>query len=219
MCNETTRIQSSIALQWRHNVCDSVSKHQPHDCLLNHLFRRRSKKTSKVRVTGRCEGILPATGEFPTQRASNAENVSIWWRHHGNLLDQCLYSMMHMLYLCACMSQHEHVCILKLSRPSYIFMSLLLTRLLFVQIMACRLFSARPLLAVVLIICHLDTEFRNRAKFESEYPPPTTTTTTPPPPPPPPTHTHTHTQICIYKKMCLRISLKHGGYSAQVPMC
>ena len=22
------------------------------------------------------------TGEFPTQRASNAENVSIWWRHH-----------------------------------------------------------------------------------------------------------------------------------------
>ena len=24
------------------------------------------------------------TGEFPTQRASNAENVSIWWRHHGN---------------------------------------------------------------------------------------------------------------------------------------
>ena len=25
------------------------------------------------------------TGEFPTQRASNAENVSIWWRHHGNI--------------------------------------------------------------------------------------------------------------------------------------
>ena len=24
----------------------------------------------------------PVTGEFPTQRASNAENVSIWWRHH-----------------------------------------------------------------------------------------------------------------------------------------
>ena len=157
-------------------MCDSVSKHQPHDCLLNHLFRRRSKKTSKLRVTGRCEGILPTTGEFPTQRASNAENVSIWWRHHGNLLDQCLYSMLHMLYLCACMSQHE--CILNLSRPSYIFMSLLLTRLLFVQIIACRLFSARPLLAVVLIICQLDTELQNRAKFESEYTP------TPPPPHP-----------------------------------
>ena len=25
------------------------------------------------------------TGEFPAQMASNAENVSIWWRHHGIL--------------------------------------------------------------------------------------------------------------------------------------
>ena len=28
-------------------------------------------------------GILPATNEFPAQRASNAENVSIWLRHHA----------------------------------------------------------------------------------------------------------------------------------------
>ena len=28
------------------------------------------------------EGNSPVTGEFPAQRASNAENVSIWWRHH-----------------------------------------------------------------------------------------------------------------------------------------
>ena len=33
-------------------------------------------------VTGLCEGNSPVTGEFPVQRASNAENVSIWWRHH-----------------------------------------------------------------------------------------------------------------------------------------
>ena len=26
----------------------------------------------------------PVTGDFPTQRASNAVNVSIWWRHHEN---------------------------------------------------------------------------------------------------------------------------------------
>ena len=43
----------------------------------------RSKKTSKFCVTGLCEGNSPVTGEFPTQRASDAENVSIWWRHHG----------------------------------------------------------------------------------------------------------------------------------------
>ena len=54
------------------------------------LFRRRSKKTSKLRVTGLCEGNSPVTGEFPTQRASNAENVSIWWRHHALLLDPLL---------------------------------------------------------------------------------------------------------------------------------
>ena len=46
--------------------------------------RRRSKKASKSRVTGLCEGNSPVTGEFPAQRASNAENVSIWLRHHGS---------------------------------------------------------------------------------------------------------------------------------------
>ena len=69
-------------LLWRHNDHDSVSNHQPHDCLLNRLFRRRSKKTSKPRVTGLCVGTSPETGEFPAQMASNTENVSIWWRHH-----------------------------------------------------------------------------------------------------------------------------------------
>ena len=71
------------SLQWRHYGHDSVSNHQPHDCLLNRLFRRRSKKASKLRVTGLCAVNSPVTGEFPAQMASNAENVSIWWRHHG----------------------------------------------------------------------------------------------------------------------------------------
>ena len=66
----------------RHNGCGSISNHQPHDCLLNHFSRRRSKKTSKLRVTGLCAGNSPVTGEFPAQMASNAENASIWWRHH-----------------------------------------------------------------------------------------------------------------------------------------
>ena len=47
-------------LRWRHNGRDDVSNHPPQDCSLNHL----------------------GTGEFPAQMASNAENVSIWWRHH-----------------------------------------------------------------------------------------------------------------------------------------
>ena len=40
------------------------------------------KKTSKFRVTDLCAGNSPVTGEFPAQRASNAENVSISWRHY-----------------------------------------------------------------------------------------------------------------------------------------
>ena len=71
-------------LHWRHNGRDRVSNHQPHDCLLNRLFRRRSKKTSKLRVTGLCVGNSPGTGEFPAHMASYAENVSIWWRHHAD---------------------------------------------------------------------------------------------------------------------------------------
>ena len=59
-----------------------VSNHQPHDCLLNRLFRRRSKKTSKLCATGLCAWNSPGSGEFPAQMASHAENVSIWWRHH-----------------------------------------------------------------------------------------------------------------------------------------
>ena len=67
---------------WLHNERDGVSNHRRLDCLLNRSFRRRSKKTSKLRFTGHCEGNSPVTGEFPAQRASNAENVSIWWRHN-----------------------------------------------------------------------------------------------------------------------------------------
>ena len=64
------------ALQWRHNGRGGVSNHRRLYCLLNCVFRRGSKKTSKLHVTGLCEGNSPVTGEFPSQRASNAENVS-----------------------------------------------------------------------------------------------------------------------------------------------
>ena len=74
----------SNPLQRRHNEHDSVSNHQCLYCLFSCLFRHRSKKISKLRVTGLCVGNSPGTGEFPTQKASNAENVSIWWSHHAS---------------------------------------------------------------------------------------------------------------------------------------
>ena len=69
-------------LQWRHNEHDGIWNYQPQDCLLSRLFRHRSKEISKLCVTGLCEGNSLVTSEFPAQRTSNVENVSIWWCHH-----------------------------------------------------------------------------------------------------------------------------------------
>ena len=80
-----------FSLQWRRNGREGVSNHQPHHCLLNRLFRRRSKKTPKLRVTSLCAGNSPVTGEFPAQMTRHAEKVSIWWRHHITAM---------MLYVC-----------------------------------------------------------------------------------------------------------------------
>ena len=77
-CNFASR--GVYQLRWRYNDRDGVSNHRRLDCLLNHLFRRRSKKTSKLRVSH-----WPLWGEFTGHRASKAENGSTWWRHHGNL--------------------------------------------------------------------------------------------------------------------------------------
>ena len=44
------------------------------------LVQGRSKKTPKLRATGLCDGNPTVTGGLPSQRASNAEKGSIWWR-------------------------------------------------------------------------------------------------------------------------------------------
>ena len=54
------------------------------------------KENTKLRVTGRCAVNSPVTGEFPAQRASNAENVSIWWRHR---VGEC-YALFVIFSLC-----------------------------------------------------------------------------------------------------------------------
>ena len=67
------------SLQWRHNVRDSVWNHQPHDCLLNRLFRRRLKKTSRLRVTGLCAGNSPSPHKWPvTRKMFPFDDVFMW---------------------------------------------------------------------------------------------------------------------------------------------
>ena len=58
-------LEHVLPLHWRHNDHDGVSNHQPHGCLLNRLFGRRSKKTSKFRVTGLCEATEHAGLNVP----------------------------------------------------------------------------------------------------------------------------------------------------------
>ena len=60
-----TAVMFYLPLKWRHNERGGVSNHLPYDCLLKPLFGRRSKKTSKLRVTGFCARNSPVTGEFP----------------------------------------------------------------------------------------------------------------------------------------------------------
>ena len=76
------RTWHKMSLQWRHNASDGASNDRRLHCLLNCWFRHRSKKTSKVRITGLCAGNSPVIDEFPAQKASNAENFSIW-RYHA----------------------------------------------------------------------------------------------------------------------------------------
>ena len=83
--SQRASIAESVPKTWCHHgtyqsklshyndVIMGVSDHQPHDCLLNSLFRRRSKKTSKLHVTGLFVGNSPGTGEFSAQMASNME--------------------------------------------------------------------------------------------------------------------------------------------------
>ena len=69
------------SLQRRHNEHNGVANHRRFDCLPSRLFRRRSKKISKLRVSGLCEGNPgnpPVTGGFPSRRASNAEILPIY---------------------------------------------------------------------------------------------------------------------------------------------
>ena len=63
--SQLSKFYTQNTLHWRHNDYDGVSNNQPHGCLLNRLFGRRSKKTSKLRVTGLCAENSPGPVNSP----------------------------------------------------------------------------------------------------------------------------------------------------------
>ena len=85
----TTRqsiMNSCESLQWRHNERDGGSIHQPHEFFYSTVYsdadQRKHQSSASLAFV---RGIHPGTGEFPEQMASNAENVSIRWHHHGSI--------------------------------------------------------------------------------------------------------------------------------------
>ena len=69
-----------LTLRWRHNGSDGVSNHQHHHCLLSRLFRRRSKKISKLRVTGLCAGEFTGDRRIPrTNLMTSSWQLSRRW--------------------------------------------------------------------------------------------------------------------------------------------
>ena len=87
-CNCTEITMTSYWARWRIKLPASRLFSQP-------FIQAQIKETSKLPITGLCAGNSPVTGEFPqefpddrwipAQMASNAENVSIRWLHHGML--------------------------------------------------------------------------------------------------------------------------------------
>ena len=61
-------------LQWHHNEHDGISNHQRLDGLFNRLFRRRSKKISKLRITGLWGGELTGDQWIPLTKGQLCEN-------------------------------------------------------------------------------------------------------------------------------------------------
>ena len=85
-----------FALLRPHNGRDGVSNHQPHHRLLNRSFRRRSKKTSKLRITGLCAGNSPVIPrKWPVTRKmflfDDVIMARISWTH--SVMHPCLLAV------------------------------------------------------------------------------------------------------------------------------
>ena len=80
------------ALQWRHNERDGATNPRRLDCLLNRFGHINQNIEAPHHWP--LWGNLPVTCEFPAQRASNAENVSIWRRHHVVIIIKICYILL-----------------------------------------------------------------------------------------------------------------------------
>ena len=83
-----TTYRIGIAIEWTHYNDVIMGKIASQISSLTTVYQpliqtQIKEKTSKLRVTGLCAENSPGSGEFPAQMTSNAENVTIWRRHHA----------------------------------------------------------------------------------------------------------------------------------------
>ena len=79
-----------IAASVDHNndvLMSAMSSQITGDSIIIHAFAQPQfeENIKASRHWALCAGNSLVTSEFPAQRASNAENISIWWRHHVKL--------------------------------------------------------------------------------------------------------------------------------------
>ena len=92
-----------FSLHWRYNDHDGVSNHQPHGCLLNRLFRRRSKKTSKLRITGLCVGnsLGPVNSQHKrpvTRKMFPFDDVIMYFDYHHIHVAECTGKIVYVAF-------------------------------------------------------------------------------------------------------------------------
>ena len=71
------KLRVYFSWQWRHNEPNGISNPQRLD-----LFRRQPFVQAQTKENIKAPCHWPLWGEITGDRPSNAENVSIWWRHH-----------------------------------------------------------------------------------------------------------------------------------------
>ena len=91
-CNKNIQLYTHDPSQWYHLII-MPSEIANNSAALNRFFRHSANKTSKLNITGPLWGESTITGGFPSQRHSNAENISMSWSHHEHDKQPWIISM------------------------------------------------------------------------------------------------------------------------------
>ena len=82
--------KGSLSLRWRHNGDDSVSNHQPHDCLLNRYTgadqSKHQSSASLAFVWGIHLGLVNSPHKWPVTRKMFSFDDVIMWNPTQNMM-------------------------------------------------------------------------------------------------------------------------------------